>query len=217
MSISAAFGAVVGAAHSAIEGLATLLTPAAGVLAPALAIVVFTLLVRLAISPLSYLQVRGERRRTALAPRLARLREKHGGDPARLAAETLALQRANGAGPFASLLPGLVQAPFFMVMYRVAGHPPPGEFLGVPLTAHLAAGLPAFAALLVAAGGLAWWMSRRMRGVPDQLALMRYLPYLSVLAVAWLPLAGGLYLVTSTAWTALEHAAWRRPVRTGNR
>ncbi len=217
MSISAAFGAVVGAAHSAIGGLATLLTPAAGLLAPALAIVAFTLLVRLAISPLTYLQVRGERRRTALAPQVAKLRERHGSDPVRLATETLALQRANGVGPFASLLPGLVQAPFFMVMYRVAVHPPSGDLLGVPLTAHLAAGLPVFAALLAAAGVLAWWLSRRMRGVPDQLALMRYLPYLSVLAVAWLPLAGGLYLVASTSWTALEHAVWRRPVRTGNR
>ena len=216
MSISAAFGAVVGAAHSAIEGLAALLIPTAGSLAPALAIVVFTLLVRLAISPLTYLQVLGERRRTALAPQLAKLREKHGGDRTGLATETLALQRANGVGPFAGLLPGLAQAPFFFVMYRVAVHAPAGVILDVPLTAHLAAGLPVFAVLLVAAGALAWWSSRRMRGVPDQLALVRYLPYFTVLAVAWLPLAGALYVVASTSWTALEHAVWRRPVLTGN-
>jgi YidC/Oxa1 family membrane protein insertase len=35
--------------------------------------------------------------------------------------------------------------------------------------------------------------------------------------VAWMPLAGALYLVTSTAWTALEHALWRRRVTTGKR
>jgi YidC/Oxa1 family membrane protein insertase len=46
--------------------------------------------------------------------------------------------------------------------------------------------------------------------------LLRYLPYLTVLTVAWLPLAGALYLVTSTTWTAIEQAFWRRPVLTGN-
>jgi YidC/Oxa1 family membrane protein insertase len=199
-------GAIVGAAHVAIASLAP-------VFGPALAIVVFTLLVRLLISPLTYLQVRGERRRAALAPEIEQLRAKHGNDPLTLATETLALQRANGISPYAAFLPALVQAPFFMVMYRVALHAPAGSLLGIPLTAHLTAGLPVFAVLIALAGALAWWSSRRM----TQVKLLRFLPYLTVLAVAWMPLAGGLYLVTSTAWTALEQAVWRRPVTTGNR
>ena len=48
-----------------------------------------TVAVRLLISPLTYLQVRAERRRAALAPELAELREKHSDDPATLAAETI--------------------------------------------------------------------------------------------------------------------------------
>jgi YidC/Oxa1 family membrane protein insertase len=219
--MSSLFGAVVGAAHSAISALATLLFPIADGLAAALAIIVFTLLIRLLISPLSYLQVRGERRRAALAPQLEKIREKHRDDQLAIATESLALQRANGSGPFIGLLPGLAQAPFFMIMYRVALDAPAGALFGVPLTAHLFAGLPVFALLLALAGLLAWWSSRRFTVTTGQLALLRYLPYLSVLAVAWMPLAGGLYLVTSTAWTALEHLVWRRPasprVTTGNR
>ena len=239
MSISAAFGAVVGAAHSAIEGLATLLTPVAdlipGVTAGALAIVLFTLLIRLLISPLTYAQVRGERRRTALAPQIEKLRAKHRDDPLTLATETMALQRAAGAGPFVGLLPGLAQAPFFMIMYRVALDGPVGSLFGVPLTAHLAAGLPVFAVLLALATALAWWSSRRMRAASAAAAqpgpsadptaqvmarlpkLFALLPYLTVVMVAYLPLAGGLYLLTSAVWTALEHSAWRRPVITVNR
>jgi YidC/Oxa1 family membrane protein insertase len=212
MSISAAFGAVVGAAHSAIEGLAVLLNPVAGSLAVALAIVVFTLLVRLLISPLTYIQVRGERRRAFLAPYLADLRDRHGTDRAALATATMDLHREHGVSMFAGLLPGLAQAPFFMVMYRVAAHAPAGAVLGIPLTAHAAAGWPVFAVLLILAIALAWWSARRMPS-----GLMRVLPYFTVLMVAWLPLAGALYLVTSAAWTALEHALWRRPVTTGNR
>ena len=198
------FNAVVNAAHSAIESLATLLAPAAGTLAPALAIVLFTLLVRLSISPLGYLQARTARRQQALAPQLQKLREKHKDDPMTLATETLALQRANGAGFSRSLLPALAQAPFFMVMYHVALNAPAGVLLGVPLGAHLAAGLPVFALLIALAALIAWWSSRRFTG------WMRYLPYLSVLGVAWLPLAGALYLVTSTAWTQLEYLVFRR-------
>jgi YidC/Oxa1 family membrane protein insertase len=37
------------------------------------------------------------------------------------------------------------------------------------------------------------------------------LPLTGDLMVAFVPLAAALYLVTTTAWTALEHALWRRP------
>lgn len=210
MSILHAFGAVVGAAHSAIVALAAALAPLAGDLSVALAIVVFTLLVRLAISPLTYLQVRSARRREALAPELAALREKHSGDQAALAAATLAVHRANGISPFAGLLPGLLQWPFFMVMYRVAYRAPAGAVFGVPLSAHVAAGWPVFVVLLVLAGLVAWYSSRRLT------SFLRVMPFLTVATVAWLPLAGSLYLVTSTAFTAFEQAFWQRTVLTGN-
>jgi YidC/Oxa1 family membrane protein insertase len=45
--------------------------------------------------------------------------------------------------------------------------------------------------------------------------LMALMPYGTVLMVAVLPLAAGLYLVTSALWTALEHVLWRRPTRAG--
>ena len=221
MSVFALLGAASGAAHSAIVGLAALLAPVTGGFATALAIVLFTAGVRLLISPFTYLRIRAERRRAALAPRLAELRNRHRNDPQRVAAETVALLRANGAGPFVSLLPGLAQAPFFLVMYRVALDAPAGALFGVPLTAHLTAGLPAFAVLLAIAAALAWWSSRRIarpassmpvQPGPDLVSLLRLLPWLAVAAVAWLPLAGALYLVTSTAWTAAEQA-WCRSAR----
>ena len=191
---------IVGSAQSALEELTALLTPFAGDLAAALAIVGCTLAVRLLISPLTYLQVRGERRRAALAPEIERLREKHRDDPLALATETLALQK-----PLRGLLPGLAQAPFLLLMYRVAMAGPAGALFGVPLSAHLVAGWPVFAVLLVLSAALAWWSSRRIES-----RLLAWLPWLSVAAVAWLPLAGALYLVTSTAWSAAETLVWRR-------
>jgi YidC/Oxa1 family membrane protein insertase len=200
MSISSAFDAVLGVAHFAIDGLAA-------VSSPAVAIIICTLAVRLLISPLTYLQVRGERRRAALAPQMRELRERHRDDPVALASATLALQRAAGAGPIIGLLPALAQAPFFMVMFHVSTDLALGGGVWLPVL------------LVVLAAGLAWWMSRRVRRTAGEPVprWVTYLPYLSVPAVVVLPVASGVYLVTSAAWTALEHAVWRRPPSVRNR
>ena len=197
MSILSAFDAVIGVAHAFLD---TFPIPAAGVIAG-------TLAVRLLISPLTWLQVRAERRRAALAPQIRRLREKYRDDPLALATETLALQRAAGAGPVVGLLPALAQAPFFMVMFHATADVAVGGGAWLPV-------------LLVAlAAGLAWWSSRRMRHTAAEPVprWLTYLPYLTVPAVAVLPAATGLYLVASAAWTALEHAVWRRPVTARDR
>jgi YidC/Oxa1 family membrane protein insertase len=206
---------VVDLTHAALDGLTTVLTPLVPGLAAALAVVVLTAAVRLFLSPLTYLRVRAERRRKALAPRLSELRDEHRDDPVALATESMALYRANGVGPLVTLLPGLLAAPFFMLMYRVT-QSLPGVALGVPLTAHLAAAPLFFAALLAAGAILAWWSSRQMRRATgesgDVTGMQRWLPllpYLSLPAIAWLPLAGAIYLVTSTAWTVLERGIWR--------
>ncbi|WFE57788.1 membrane protein insertase YidC [Micromonospora sp. WMMD712] len=253
--------AAAGVAADAVTWLAGTLQPLTGGAATAAAIVVFTIAVRLLISPLTLAQVRGERRRAALAPQVRDLQRRHADDPARLQAELFGLYRSAGASPVAGCLPALLQAPFFLVMYRLfstgegstgdggtgAGGTGAGllaeQLAGVPLGWHLSDGLagaagPLFGALLAALVALAWWSSRRARraatagaataagtpaGTPADGAVpavlgrvLPLLPYLTVVAALVVPLAAVLYLVTTTAWTALEQAVLRRPqVRTG--
>ncbi|MET7469799.1 YidC/Oxa1 family membrane protein insertase [Micromonospora sp. NPDC005686] len=232
--------------HSAASAAATVVTWLADVLAPltggaatAAAIVLFTVAVRLLISPLTVAQVRGERRRTALAPEVRELQRRYADDPARLQSEVFALYRDAGASPVAGCLPALLQAPFFLVVYRVfaTGDGAPellGERLaGVPLGWHLGDGLAGpvplvFGVLLAALLALAWWSSRRTRraaaatgavaGTPAEGPgaavlgrLLPLLPYGTVLVALVVPLAAVLYLVTTTAWTALEQVVLRRP------
>jgi YidC/Oxa1 family membrane protein insertase len=217
----APIGAAVGAAATVLSGLAALLLPLAGGNATAAAVVAFTLLVRLAVAPLSWAQARGQRRTAALAPRVGEIQRQYGNEPERLRAELTALYRDAGASPLAGCLPALVQAPFFFVMYRLfATDPPPGALFGVPLGVHLTgAGGPALAVfavllgLLVLLAGFFWHRSRRAV-TPGAGALGRVLPLLSFLTVPFalvLPLAAVLYLVVTTSWTALEHVLWRRP------
>jgi YidC/Oxa1 family membrane protein insertase len=44
-------------------------------------------------------------------------------------------------------------------------------------------------------------------------ALIRVLPFGTALIAAVLPLAAGLYLLTTTTWSAAERAVFRRAVR----
>ncbi|MCW3841131.1 membrane protein insertase YidC [Micromonospora yasonensis] len=242
-------------AATVVTWLADTLAPLAGGAATAAAIVLFTVGVRLLISPLSLAQVRGERRRAALAPEVRDLQRRYADDPARLQSELFALYRRAGASPVAGCLPALLQAPFFLVMYRLfatgdglddsssasltprSDLEPSGALLdeklaGVPLGWHLGDGLSVavvavFGVLLAALLALAWWSSRRARraaatgavaGTPTEgpgaAALARVLPllpYTTVLVALVVPLAAVLYLVTATAWTALEQAVLRRP------
>ncbi len=212
----------VGAAYHVVSALAT----GAGAAA---AIVLLTVAVRLLLSPLSYIQTRNNRRLATLAPRVEDLRRRHRKDPTRLGAELSTLCRTEGVSPYGGCLPVLLQAPFFFVLYRlfttanVAGGPNHllGETLyGVPLGTHLSGALAhgvlsppvlAFAVLFAALAGLAWLAPRRMgrtaiaaEGAPPGTRLIRLLPYGTLLAAAVVPLAAGIYLVTTNAWTALE-------------
>jgi YidC/Oxa1 family membrane protein insertase len=193
---------VVNLAHSAVSAIAGGVAPAFGPVATAAAIVLFTVAVRLLLSPLSWAQIRGAR-----------------------------------VSPLAGCLPALVQAPFFFVMYRLFTTPNDlldAELAGVPLGHHLTDGLagaagPVYAVLLALLAVLAWQSSKRMRSatvVPATGAreidadmeraqervrsVMALLPYGTLAVAAFVPLAAGLYLVTTTGWTALEQGVLRR-------
>ncbi|PWU52264.1 hypothetical protein DLE60_31645 [Micromonospora globispora] len=231
--------AAASAAATVVTWLAGTLEPLTGGAATAAAIVLFTIGVRLLISPLTLAQVRGERRRAALAPEVCELQRRHADDPARLQSELFGLYRRAGANPVAGCLPALLQAPFFLVMYRLfaTGDGGPGllgeRLAGVPLGWHLGDGLTGpvvavFGVLLAALLLLAWYASRRARraaaatgtlaGTPTEGPgaatlgrLVPLLPYSTVLVALVVPLAAVLYLVTTTAWTALEQVVLRRP------
>jgi YidC/Oxa1 family membrane protein insertase len=47
-------------------------------------------------------------------------------------------------------------------------------------------------------------------------ALVKALPYLTVVIAAFAPLAAGLYLITSTAWSLAERALWRSRLSRGH-
>lgn len=210
------FDTVIDLAYQLISALGSL----TGV---AVAIILVTLAVRLLLLPLSMRQASAHRARLRVAPKVEALRKRIARDPERLAREMSKLYAAEGTSMFAGILPALAQAPFLMVTYRVfisatiAGHPNlllAQSALGVPLGDHFAAvvagsGLfsPAalvFLGLFALLAVLAWVTWRRMGDVQPR--ALRLTPFCTILIAVFLPLAAGLYLLVSTAWTAAERA-----------
>jgi YidC/Oxa1 family membrane protein insertase len=223
VSVLAVLDPAVSLAFHAVEALSH-------VLPTALAVVGFTLLVRVALLPLSRSAARGERARARLAPTVADLQRRHRTDRARLQHELADLYRREGASPLAGCLPRLVQAPFFTVMYRLCTLPAIGAqanflldqtLLGVPLGSHLLAVglgpqllvLGGVYALIGVVAYLSYQLARRTTAitaasaqpVPGASAMLaKVAPLLSfgtVVVALFLPLAGALYLLASTAWT----------------
>jgi YidC/Oxa1 family membrane protein insertase len=226
--------AVLHAALSALTALADLLAPLAGASAAALAIVLVTLLLRAALIPVGRSQVRAEAGRRRLAPKLTELRRRFARDPERLQRETLALYAAEKVSPFAGLLPMLAQAPVVSLVYGVfthatiAGHANGllgQHLLGVPLGASLTSMLGALSpATLVVFGALLAvivatvllgrrenrrWMTDPAAG-GRLAAVLSWLPLITVVFAAIVPLAATLYLAVTTVWTQVERALLRR-------
>ncbi|MEV0828619.1 YidC/Oxa1 family membrane protein insertase [Nonomuraea rubra] len=189
----------------------------------ALGIVLFTLAVRLLLLPLNVRQARTMKIRERLAPKLRELQKRHARNPERLSRELSALYAKEGTSPFAGFLPMLAQLPFMWLMYSVATHPTAlvgHQLFGAPLGQQVAgvianyglvsAPFLVFVLVIALVAAVAWLSARQMKIAEEQPELMkkimRLLPYGSVLAVLFLPLAAGLYLLVSQAWAVTERA-----------
>jgi len=190
----------------------------------ALAVVAFTACLRLALLPLAYRQIRGEQTRAALLPRLKEVQDRHRDDPVRLGREMAMLPVG---GVFAGVLPALVQAPFFIATYRMFLLPSIGgqhnallthALFGVPLGARFVTYPSLVCVGLFALLALVAWAAVRFAPVPPPPAaaglVVRVLPFLTVVVAAFMPLAAGLYVLTTTAWTVAERRVLRAVVAT---
>jgi YidC/Oxa1 family membrane protein insertase len=259
-------GVPLDAAYYVVTSLAGALTPLTGTLSVALAIVLFTIAVRLVLLPFSYYGLRGQLAQARLAPEIQALRRRHRRDPERLSREIRALHRANGTSMFTGYLPLLLQWPFLTVMYllfrsatidgapnRLLHH----HLFGALLSAHWLSGPgpfslqgAVFAAVFVLLG-LGAYLSARLnrhlfprpstdsrepatakRSAPSKRTsasrtsstpptptdtmpswLTNVLPLVTVIFAAFVPLAGGVYLLTTTTWTLLERRLLARHLR----
>ena len=232
--------AVLDAAYGVVMGLTGILEPVTGAASAAVAVIVITMLVRAALIPAGIAQARAERIRARLAPKLRRLRSRYSGDRERLHRETMRLYADEQVSPFAGCLATAAQAPVVAVIYAlfwrasIAGHPNlllTHELLGVPLGTSLIGavgsgalnpGTVAVFAALVLAIGLVAEATRRLVTALDGAAedhaaaatgmprLAGALRFTTAIAALFVPLAAGVYLLVSAAWTLAQRLVLRR-------
>ena len=229
--------ALLDGAYSFVTALSTAVEPIAGTAAGLVAVVVLTLLVRVVLIPVGVSQVRAEYSRRRIAPRLAELQRRHKGDRETLAQKTMELYREEQVSPFAGMLPLLAQIPVVTLLYAVFTHPTIaghantllgehafGAPLGTSFVGLTGAGAGVWPGILVYFGVLALiaivtTVSRRVLTLPQpegstapvgMLRALSFLPYVTVVFAAFVPLAAAVYILTSTTWTVAERWTLRR-------
>lgn len=93
-----------------------------------LAIIVFTVVIRLLMTPLMLPQQRSAKKMQELQPRLKEIQQKYGKDREKLSQEQMKLYKEQGVSPMGGCLPMLVQFPIWIGLYQsiiqALGHQP---------------------------------------------------------------------------------------------
>lgn len=83
-----------------------------------LTIIVFTVIVRILILPLTLRQLRSAKSMSSLQPKIQEIQRKYGQDRERLSRETWALYKEHGVNPAGCALPLVVQMPIWIALYQ---------------------------------------------------------------------------------------------------
>lgn len=82
-----------------------------------LAIILFTIFIKLILTPLTVKSIRSSRAMQDLQPKIKALQKRYGNDRQTLSAETMKLYQAHKVNPMAGCLPMLLQIPVFIGLY----------------------------------------------------------------------------------------------------
>jgi len=83
------------------------------------AIIVLTVLVRMAMFPLTWKSMKSMKGMQALAPQMQEIKEKYGEDQQEMNKRVMELYRDHGVNPLGGCLPMLLQMPVFLALYRM--------------------------------------------------------------------------------------------------
>lgn len=83
------------------------------------AIILLTIIIKIALYPLSQHTIKSQKSLQDLQPKIEEVKQLHKGDKEALAKATMALYRDHKINPFSSCLPLLIQLPFLFAVFRV--------------------------------------------------------------------------------------------------
>ncbi|CAL9472352.1 Membrane protein insertase YidC [Streptomyces sp. enrichment culture] len=96
-----------------------------------LSIVSLVVVIRIALIPLFFKQIKSTRNMQALQPKMKKIQERYKNDKQRQSEEMMKLYRETGTNPLSSCLPILAQSPFFIALFQVLNHIANNDQVGV--------------------------------------------------------------------------------------
>lgn len=142
-----------------------------------LAIALLTVTVRVAMIPLTAKQIRSQRAMQRLSPQLRALQAKHKGDRQKLNEETMKFYKENSFNPMSGCLPVILQAPLFIVLYRLI------DDLNAKPPLHLPTGSAIYDALLKSGGSMPSLGTDLARSATDASGLSQAFPVYLLVAL----------------------------------
>ena len=167
------------------------------------AIILLTLLIRLATFPLYYKQMKSMNKMKKIAPSLKKIKQKYQGDTRRQQVETMELFKREGVNPMGGCLPLILQMPIFFAFYKVLTVS--AELDGRPFMGWITSltekdpyyVLPAVVTLLM-------WLNQKLMPQtvtdPMQQRIMNLMPLIFGLVFLSMPSGLNLYMLVSTAF-----------------
>lgn len=173
-------------------------------------IIVFSVLIRLLLWPLSVPQIKSSRRMQLLQPEITKLREKFKDDPQKQQMETMSLYREYGINPVGGCLPMVLQLPILYALWgtlssaielRQAGFALWIHDLSIPdVVTQLPFAIPLLgdklSGLALIMGATLFIQQSMMITDPKQKAMIYFMPILLTLAFNHLPSGLNLYYLT---------------------
>ncbi len=89
-----------------------------GFMSYGIAIIIFTILIKIAMSPITYKSFLSQAKMKVLKPEIAELGEKFKNNPMKKQQETMALYSKAGVNPMAGCIPALIQLPFMYASFQ---------------------------------------------------------------------------------------------------
>ena len=171
------------------------------------AIIILTVMVRLAVFPLAQMQAKSMKRMTAHKPAMDALKVKYGNDREAYSRELMSYMRTNKINPASGCLPLLIQFPVFIALYRVLynsielRHAPFGLWIH-DLSSHD----PFF--VLPVLVGITFYLQTKLNPTPmadpAQQTMMKIMPVMFSVFMIFLPSGLNLYIFVSTLWGIVQ-------------
>ena len=185
------------------------------------AIIMVTILMRLAMIPLTTKQARSTYEMQRIQPKIKEIQKKYKDDKQKQQEELMKFYSENKINPFGGCLPMMLQMPIFIALFTVLRNmEDPGGFwiilpdLSVSAGTVLSAdGILAAVPYVIFVGlfGLSAWLPQKMMSQDSQQQKMGIYMALMMLYFGWISPGGVLvYWVTSSAWQVGQQAVMLR-------